>query len=124
MSTEIACAEAPAKLPDQVFDIPPDGNGQLDKLIEKIERLETDLTTAKDVRREERFYWIFAADFLFNLILIKYLDNVALFLIMLVPQLFVLVGLARYLGVDWAVEPIERSLKWFSDQVKRPSGKE
>ena len=108
------------KLPD-VIDSSQDvvNPAQYEKITEKIERLEYDLAESKDGRREERYYWILGIVFLLNLIFVKFLENDALFFVMLVPQLFVLASLAKYLGVDWAVEAMERSAQWISERIKR-----
>lgn len=117
MNSEIV-QNGPPQRPN-VFDSPSVGDGiDSDKLIEKIDQLETDLSRSRDGRREERFYWILGVSFLGNVIIMSLLGNVLAFLILLIIQLPFLAGLARYLGVDWAVEAIERALQSASEHFR------
>ena len=118
MNIETEYIEPTTKTLDRIFDVP-EGNEHSYKIVEKIERLENEISTAKDQRLEERFYWICATVFLANVIFAKFLDNIPLFFILLMAQLFMLAGLAKRLGVDWAVEAIERICHWLDERIKR-----
>ncbi len=117
MSTEID-RSGPRRLPDDIFDLPGEGDEyDIEQLVAKINQLETALSDAKDQRREERFYWIAASVAACNFLGAGILQNTTLSIVFIVISLMVLAGLARYCGVDWAVDAMERVLKWMSDHM-------
>lgn len=118
MNTEIEQKDSPP--PPDVFDLPSGGNEyDTNKLISKICQLEDNLSESKDSHKAERFYWIVGTTFLFDIIIMKFLEDTSGFVILVVLELFVLGALAKRLGVDWAVEAIDSSLQWISGHFKR-----
>jgi hypothetical protein len=67
---------------------------------EAASELEQKLQSEKDSRKEERFFWIFDLTILLDIIAFKFLDNIALAVIILLLELIFLIGLAGWMGVD------------------------
>lgn len=102
--------------PDGPFELPAESEQvNVSQILVKSAQLEAELSYAKDVRREERFYWICVSLFLLDAILFKFLDSMVGFLIFLFIQLAVLAALAKRLGVDWAAGALDRSSQWISE---------
>ena len=117
-------SESPAKKPSQqpdgdTFGVPEPSNGSgLPMLADNIARLEIDLDSEKEERKEERFYWICLAAFLLDIMAYQAMGSWFPFLLLFMFQLVVLVGVAQKLGVDWAVQGIGWLLHWVSERGK------
>ena len=86
------------------------------KLMENIYRLETDLDSEKEERREERFTWLLAVVVLLDIIAVSAMDGSALFIPIFILELIALLGYAQKLGVDWAVKLIGWFIYWLSER--------
>ncbi len=91
------------------------GSTDHDKLTALIAQLETDLIAEREDRREKEFIFIAALSFLASVICFKLLEDTALSLILFLFELIVLAGLAKRMGVDWAV----RGLGWLAHIISR-----
>lgn len=109
---------------DVAFEIPPAEPAGGHILAENIDRLSTELAQERDLRREERFYWILLAAFLGDIVAFKALDHFGVFMVLFMFELVVLIGIANRLGVDWAVQGLGWFLHWLSERVTLPGGKD
>lgn len=89
---------------------------QSDKLMENIYRLETDLDSEKEERREERFIWVLVVSVFFDVIAVSAMSGSWLFVPIFILQLIALLGYAQRLGVDWAVKLIGWLIHWVSER--------
>jgi len=64
-------------------------------------------------RREERFFWIFAVVILVDFIALRSLSWIVGILIILM-ELILLVGLAKWLGIEWIAAPFDRLIEKYS----------
>lgn len=88
------------------------------KLSDNIARLETDLDAQIDGRKEERFYWIAFVAFLIDPMIYRACESFPTFLLIFMFQLVILAGVAKELGVDWAVTSIGGLLHWISERAR------
>jgi len=106
-------AEAtPVVLPKSGFEQPAPPSRSADN----IAKLETDLATEKEERCEERFIWI-AVVFVLVCVPISLVVNFAIFVILFLLGLILLVGIAKRLGVDWAVQGVGWLMHWVSTKA-------
>lgn len=123
MNTETG-PNRPSQLPqldDDAFSVPEPSNGSgLPTLADNIAKLETDLDAERDERKEERFHWICAMAFMLDIIAYQVMGSFPAFLLVFMFQLVFLVGVAKKLGVDWAVQGIGGLLHWISERGKLP----
>jgi hypothetical protein len=119
IETESPPSSPPVK-PD-TFDLPasPDPEERA-VLSSNIAKLQDDLDQERDERKEERFHWICVAAFLLDIVAYGALDSFWPFLVLFMFQLIVLVGIARRLGVDWAVHGFGWLLFWISQKLALP----
>jgi hypothetical protein len=89
------------------------GTDDIEKLTSAIARLETDLVTEREDRREKEFIFVAAIAFLGSVICFRLLDNTILSIILFLFELVILTGLATRMGVDWAV----RGCGWLTHVV-------
>lgn len=88
------------------------------KVEETVAALENKLVREQDGRREERFFWIMALFMLGDATLLGGWHVIPVLLL----QLIMLIGLAKWLGVDWVVVPMERLLdKWTREKTPNPT---
>jgi hypothetical protein len=119
----------PTKTSSQSTTLEPRAKTDFDKLEETIPTrideqtaaLEQQLQHQIDARREERFFWIFALILVSNVIFFKFLDSWLPTLAIVLLELPLLIGLARWLGVDWVVVWLEGI---FQKYIKHPSSGE
>jgi len=91
----------------EIFDPRDDEDPLLNALMANIYRLETDLDSEKEERKEERFIWVCVAVVLVNMGFLIAIDGGSVsYLFLLALQLVALLGYAKRLGVDWAVQGI------------------
>lgn len=86
--------------------------------MDNIAKLETDLDTERDERKEERFHWLAVTSILFDVIAVQAMGGSWLFIPIFMLQLVVLIGLAKKLGVDWAVQLIGTLLHMLTERWK------
>jgi hypothetical protein len=90
-------------------------NARPTKIDESAAALERLLQRETDQRREERFVWIFAVIMLLDVIAFERLSTPTILLFLL--ELIFLVFMAKWLGVEAVVLPLERLLdratRWF-----------
>jgi hypothetical protein len=72
--------------------------------------LEQKLQHETELRKEERFFWIFLGAFLLDIIMFKHLEFSLLCWPLLFVQLIFLIGIAGWLGVERVAVPLERLL--------------
>ncbi len=87
-------------------------------LMSNIHRLETDLDTEKEERKEERFYWVGLAALLLDAIIIQAIDGSWLFVLLFILEVILLLGLAQRWGVGWAVKSLGWFLHWISEDFR------
>lgn len=87
-----------------------------DKLMENIYRLETDLDSEREERREERFRWVLLSTVLLNVTTYVAIENFWAWLLLFLLQLIGLLGYAQNQGVDWAVKLLGWLIHWISER--------
>lgn len=92
--------------------LPKSARGE-DRLAENISRLEYDLESERDGRREERFIWICALVVAFDAIIVPQVGFA--FTGIFLFEIVVLVFLAEHLGVDRAVQ----LMSWLAARLAR-----
>jgi hypothetical protein len=97
--------------PDE-FDLPAVPPVNVGQLLASMSQLQQDLIAEKDKRLEHSFYFIAGIAFLFSVIMAKFLESAGVTFGFVVIELLVLVGLARKLGVDWIVDPLNSALEF------------
>lgn len=111
--------KAPVILPKSGFEQPAPSSRSSDN----IAKLETDLAREKEERCEERFVWI-AVVFVLVCVPIALVVNFAVFVILFLLGLILLVGIAKRLGVDWAVQGVGWLMHWISTKASLGGNKE
>lgn len=86
------------------------------QLAANIAKLESDLASEKEERCEERFIWIAVCYIMGSALLYIAIQSVIVFMVLFLLGLIVLVGIARRLGVDWAVQGVGWLMHWISTQ--------
>lgn len=84
--------------------LPPDEPSGPVVLSGNIAELETSLEQEREGRKEERFYWVLACCILVDPLIFNVMNGGWGFAPLLLLQIIMLIGLAKRLGVDWAVE--------------------
>jgi hypothetical protein len=95
------------------FSVPSGGGA----LAENVAKLESDLATEREERCEERFIWIAICYILGSGLLYAAIQSLVVFLVLFLLGLVVLVGIAKRLGVDWAVQGVGWLMHWISTQA-------
>lgn len=116
MNTDDASHQSPPLKQDVSFDLPTTAADEdLGILAANIARLETDLAKEREDRKEKEFIYIGAIAFLASVLAFKVLDNTILSMLMFLFELIILAGLAKRMGVDWAVQGIG----WLSHLISK-----
>ena len=105
-------------LPDTFFGSESTSTEANEALMKNIYRLETDLDSEKEDRKEERFNWICLSALLLDAVIIRSIDGSWLFVLLFMLQIILLLGMAQRLGVDWAVKTLGWFLHWISEKAK------
>ena len=92
-----------------------------DKVYEDLGRLQEQLESERDSRKEERFYWITALVVAADLSAFQWLGATQSILVFLLEVVFLAV-LARHLGVDYAVHLLNELLKLLKAWIRRLQG--
>ena len=69
-------------------------------------------------RREERFFWIFAVVILVDFIALRSMSWIIGVLIILM-EFILLVGLAKWLGIEWIAAPFDRLIEKYSSTTSK-----
>jgi len=96
------------------FAVPSSGGA----LAENTAKLEADLATEREERCEERFIWIAVVFILASGHVYASMDSIWAFLVLFLLSLILLVGIAKRLGVDWAVQSVGWLMHWIAEQTK------
>lgn len=89
-----------------------------------IAQLQDELQKVKDDRNEERLYWLFAGFLPVNVIIYIALENWIPFILLFIFQLFVMLGLARKFGHEWAEQTIGSVLNFIVHHLPSMRGKD
>ncbi|MGE7369756.1 hypothetical protein ACQKKX_11935 [Neorhizobium sp. NPDC001467] len=123
MNTEIEQPGAEEAIPKRptAFGLPQkSGTTDHEKLTAAIAQLETELVAEREDRREKEFIYIAAIAFLASVICFKLLEDTALSIFLFLFELIILTGLARRMGIDWAV----RGLGWLAHIISKKFDKD
>ncbi|MCG5483646.1 MAG: hypothetical protein KK482_07980 [Sinorhizobium meliloti] len=93
-------------------------------LATNIAKLETDLSTEKEERCEERFIWISVVFALLMTIIYISTQSLPVFFMLFLLGLILLIGIANRLGVDWAVQGVGWLMHWISNRARISPDKE
>lgn len=91
---------------------------QANKLMKNIAQLEGDLDSEKEERKEERFLWVLAIAVLIAIIAAQAINAFWPFLLIFLLMLIGLLGFAKKMGVDWAVQLLGWLLNWITNKLK------
>jgi hypothetical protein len=80
--------------------------------------LEAALQREIRMRREERFFWIFAVVILVDFLALRSLSWIVGILIILM-ELILLVGLAKWLEIEWIAAPFDRLIEKYSSPTSK-----
>lgn len=116
-SSSDASPEIQPTLPDKGgFSVPSSGGA----LAENVAKLESDLAAEREERCEERFIWIALCYILGSALLYVAIQSILVFMVLFLLGLIVLVGIAKRLGVDWAVQGVGWLMHWISTRINLP----
>ncbi|WP_223566951.1 hypothetical protein [Agrobacterium tumefaciens] len=96
------------------FAVPSSGGA----LAENTAKLEADLATEREERCEERFIWIAVVFILISAHVYASMDSVIAFICLFMLSLVLLVGIAKRLGVDWAVQGVGWLMHHIAERMK------
>jgi len=86
-------------------------------IAENVAKLESDLATEREERNEERFIWIAVCFILSSALLYDAIESVIVFVMLFLLGLVLLVGIAKRLGVDWAVQGVGWLMHWIATRT-------
>ncbi len=88
------------------------------QLAENTAKLEADLATEREERSEERFIWIAVVFILCSAHVYASMDSVIAFICLFMLSLVLLIGIAKRLGVDWAVQGVGWLMHRIAERMK------
>jgi hypothetical protein len=106
---------SPVSLPSTGGLAVPTSSGALSQNTAK---LEADLSNEREERCEERFIWIALVFILASGHVYASMENFWAFLVLFLLSLILLIGIAKRLGVDWAVQSVGWFLHWIAERAK------
>ncbi len=90
------------------------------KLLENIQQLQIEIAQERDKRREHAFIFVLVIVALFDVLTVKLLDGgMASLFTLFAFEIPFLIGLATRLGVDWVVDPLNRTLGFFNRRLNK-----
>ena len=95
-----------------------EGTARPSPVDENAEALQRTLQQEIGKRREERLFWIFGVVILVDFIALRGMNWIVGILIILL-ELILLVGLAKWLGVEWIAAPFDRLIEKYSSTTSK-----
>jgi hypothetical protein len=106
-------------MPEQSNDYAKTEGGALPSPVaESAEASERALQREIGKRREERFFWIFGVVILVDFIALRGMSWIVGILLILM-ELILLVGLAKWLGIQWIAAPFDRLIEKYSSTTSK-----